>query len=443
MIIDLFLFFYCSSVLLSFSIFLFDGYLAFCLIWIFSLFYSTSSNLTALPTFVRLIWFLFFSSMLLGRFAYFLLSRRKSFPKLKPYSTSTFSPQFHGTIHQLSIKPAIFYYFIFASLVLLFLSISGIGQNTEFAGVNAASKSRIPYIFNGLLTTLLSYWTFSILLASRSIPSSIVSQFLDKVLPFSVIAKFAGVLKFSAFLASYATKFIVPLFDYLLLRYYMAFPWITIKISLSRLKLSKKLLIFSLSVLTLLFTSTFLLSLANLDLLDLIIYKIIVRSDSYGLLDLNSLRLLSHEYAGNLFYFLHPFLKTIGLQAYDMPMGSFLISAGSNINQIGGPNIHLPVVLFVLGGLGFWGFVFIIFFGTLFSVALCFARANIISYVNGPNDQSTLFWPIFFFNLFPLLLQEPSAFGHGLFFAVFVYLFLRLLTPSLLRVFAKSSTNPL
>ncbi len=442
MLIDVLLFFYCTSVLLSFSIFLFDGYLVFCLIWIFAIFYSTSNNWAALPNFVRLIWLLFFSSMILGRFLYINLLRQKSLRHLKDYNTSTLAPDSNDTAHFLSIKPSIFKYYVFACLFLFFLGITGVGQNPEFADqVNAASKSRLPYVINGLLNTLLSYWTFTILFASRYIPSSAISKFLNKVLPFRLISSLSGLLKFSAYLSTYATKFIVPLYGYLSLRYYMKFSWFSIKSSLRRLKISAQLLIFFLLILAILLSSAYLLSFLSVDLLELVIMKILVRADSYAMLDSDSLAMLSDEYSGNLFYFIHPFLKLIGIQAYDMPMGSFLMSKSSYLSTIGGPNIHLPVVLFILGGRGLLGYAFIILFGILSSLLLCYSRKNIISYVNHPNQKSTLFWSIFYFNSFLVLLQEPSAFAHGLFFAFVVYSFLRFLWPSLLYVFAKSSIN--
>ena len=441
MIVDIFLFFYCTAVFLSFSIFLFDGYLLFCLIWIFSIFYSTSSGLAVLPDFARLIWFLFFSSMLLGRFLYSQFFRRKSFQPLKDYHALIITPNSNYNIPRyLSIKPIIFKYFVFAYLVILILGLTGVGQNPEFAGsVNAGSKSRLPYVIEGLITALLSYWKYSILFASRYIASSSYSVFLNKILPFSVTTSFVGVFKYSTYLASYATKFISPLVEYISLRYYAKFSWFSIKRSLLGLRFNAKLIAFSLLMLAVFMASYFILMSLGVELLNLLVMKILNRSDSYGLLNTDSIAMLSDEYAGNLFYFFHPFLKLFGSQAYDMPMGSFLISKGSNLNQIGGPNVHLPVVLFVLGGAGGLGYSFLIVSGILFSFLLCHARKCIHSYMYSHSHHLTIFWPIFYFTLFPLLLQEPSAFGHQLFFAALIYYFLRFLKPTLYYIFSAFS----
>ena len=445
MLIDIFLFIYCSSVLLSFSIFVFDGYLIFCVVWIFSIFYSTSSGLAALPDFARLIWFLFFSSMLLGRFLYTQFFGNKSFQVIKHYRASIVSHNSKDNIPPfLSIKPIVFKCYIFFCLFLLIFGFTGIGQNPEFAGsVNAASKSRLPYVINGLIQTLLSYWTFSILFASRHIRSTSFSVFMNKIIPFRVISSLAGVLKFSTYLTSYATKFVSPFLDYIFLRYYVYLPWFAVRRSLLRLRLDTKIINFAVIALALFIASFYLFSSlsANVDLLNLVIMKIVIRSDSYGLLNADSLARLSDEYAGNLFYFFHPFLKLFGFQAYDMPMGSFLVSKGSNLNQTGGPNVHLPVVLFLLGGAGGLGYGFLIVSGILFSFLLCHARKCILSYMYLHGNHLTIFWPTFYFSVFPLLLQEPSAFGHNLFFATLVYCFLRFLKPSLYYVFSESSVE--
>lgn len=437
MLIDIVLFLYCSSVILSFSVFLFDGYLLFCLIWIFSLFYSITTNAAALPEFARLVWFILISSMLLGRFLYSHIFRQGGFPQLETRITSSLSNESNISVKSLRIKPIIFKYFIISCVILLFLSITGFGQNPEVAGsVNAVSKSRVPYVIDGFLQALLSYWTFSILFASRYVSSSINSKFLNQVLPFRLLFNLTGSLQFSAYLASYATKFVAPLLDYLFLRFYMKFSWSSIRSSVSRLKLSSRLLFFILSSFVILTASSFLVAFLSVDLLQLILLKITIRSDAYSLLDQDALAMLSNEYGGNLFYFVHPFLKSIGFQAYDMPMGSFLIANGSDLSVTGGPNIHLPLVLYILGGGGFSGFVLIIFLGVIFSLILCHARTNIVLFVNNPTQSSSVFWSIFFFNSFLLLLQEPSAFGHVLFFAFLVYLFLRFLKPSLFNILA-------
>ena len=170
----------------------------------------------------------------------------------------------------------------------------------------------------------------------------------------------------------------------------------------------------------------------NVNLLDLLLFKLLQRSDLYAFLNEQSLSDLASNYSFNFLYFFHPFLKLISLKAYDMPMGTYLISQ-SNFGSLGGPNTHLPVVLYVIGNQGVLGYSLIFAVGFFCSLLLLYSRKKILKRIF-LSDITPIFWPFFVYTAFPLLLKEPSAFAHYLFFNCISYFIIFRLRPSFLQV---------
>lgn len=429
--IDVFLFFFCSFTVLSFSISLFDGFMFFAIIWFFSIFFSCFISEAALVDFVRAAWFVFSVGMLAGKLVFTgCVSKIKAINVIADTSVDL-SSNSHGG--KLQIKTGILSaYFLLFSTVLIF-AFTGIGGNADFAdNVNAGSKSLFPYVVTGMLGALTSYWTWSVILAKTYFRLSSYKSFVNYLLLVPTLLELILSLKFLAFLGIYGTKLIAPFATYISFRMFYSCTWPRIRHQFRMVKLSKAFL--AVVALAAFAFSSFLLIFNYLDLslTDLLLLKFLGRADSYQLLDSSSIPNLIEVYGGNFMYFFHPFLKVVGLKAYDMPMGSWLISGGSNVNQIGGPNIHLPIVLYILGRGGLPGMTCNFLGGIVISLFLLLARNNIVNRLNG-SSLSPVFWSIFFYFNFLLLLQEPSAFGHSLFFGSIAYTALGLIRPSLLR----------
>jgi hypothetical protein len=429
--IDAFLFFFCSFTLLSFSISLFDGYVFFSIIWFFSIFFSCFISEAALVDFVRAAWFVFTVGMLAGRLVFASCVSKINALKIVTDPNPNPGSSFHGAKFQ--IKANIAFAFILLFSAVLFFALTGIGGNVDFAdNVNAGSKSLLPYAVRGILGVLTSYWTWSVILAKPCFNLSSYKRFANCLLFLPTLADLILSLQFLAFLGTYGTKLVVPFTTYISFRMFYSYTWSRMRYQLRTFKLNKALL--AIAFLTA-FAVSFLILIFNylgISFVDLLLLKSLGRADSYPLLDSSSISNLVQVYGGNFMYFFHPFLKAVGLKAYDMPMGSWLASGGSNINQIGGPNIHLPVVLYVLGRGGLSGMMCNLLGGIVISLLLLYARNNIVNRMNG-SSLFPIFWSIFIYFNFLLLLQEPSAFGHSLLFWTIVYTVLRLAKPSLLR----------
>ena len=428
---DLILFFFGSFVALLFSFSLVDGIPYFVAVWLFSIFWTISQGAALMPDFVRSIWFTFFFGMLLGRVLFpaiysplFKISCSKS-----PYSMQQGGRYLSST----SIKTGVIYAFIILFLLNLLLSLTGLGQNSEFSeSVNAGSKSIVPYVISGVSNSLLTYWSLSIITLERTILLQSYRRFINSCLMLPSILNVINALTFAGHLLSYATKFISPFLSYLSLRFYVTLAWFNIRSILRNLKLNKVFLIIGLSVFSILSISILLFSTVNVDIPGLITYKIINRSEVYLLLSQEKLSLLSDEYGGSILYLFHPFLRVLGLKAYDLPMGSYLI-AGSNINQIGGPNVHLPIALYIIGFRGVFGYLLIFFVGLIVAFVLLSSRNKILKRI-ALADREPIFWAFFVYQSFSRLLIEPSAFGHMLFFNCISYFVVLKFQPSFLQV---------
>jgi hypothetical protein len=429
--IDVFLFFFCSFTLLSFSISLFDGFLFFAIIWFFSIFFSCFISEAASVDFVRAAWFVFSLGMLAGRLVFVgCVSKIKAISITDSANIVHISNSHRG---DLKIKTGVVYGFFLLFLSVFTFSLTGIGDNADFAdNVNAGSKSLFPYIVTGIMGTLTYYWTWSVILAKTYFRISSFKRFVNYILLVPTFLQFILALRFLSLLGTYGTKLIAPFTTYISFRMFYSCTWPRIFRQFRTVKLNKNTLLIAALAAFAFSVFLFIYSYLGLSLFDLLLLKSLGRADSYQLLNSSSISSLIAVYGGNFMYFFHPFLKVVGLKAYDMPMGSWLISGGSNMNQIGGPNIHLPVVLYILGRGGLSGMTCNFLVGILIALLLLLARNNLANRLNG-SCLYPIFWSIFFYFNVLLLLQEPSAFGHSLFFGSIVFIALRLVRPSLLQ----------
>ena len=431
---DLFFFIFCAVVVLSFSFSVVDGIPYFVVVWLGSIFLGINTGLAVMPDFVRTIWCIFFLGMLAGRILYpllfepvFHLSNAKK--KLIEHTSIEGTPS-----KPFFIKQNILTMFVFLFIVNLALFFTGFGKNTDYTGViNAGSKSLIPYVTEGVSKSLLTFWALSIITFNKAIIGRSYTKFLNLYLPLPQLSSIIDSLKYIAYILIYGTKLVVPVFTYMSFRFYVLLVWCDIRNYFRTLKINISLLILLAAFIVAAVISYSLLLSFDVSIFDLLFFKFINRSDLYSVLSPENLDRLTSAYQGNILYFFHPFLRLIGSQAYEMPMGTFLISMGSNLKDIGGPNTHLPVTLFVIANQGIIGYISIFMAALLCAFALLRSRNKILKRI-ACLDNRPIFWSFFAFTSFPLLVVEPSAFSHLLFFNCISYFIVFRVKPSLLQV---------
>ena len=159
-------------------------------------------------------------------------------------------------------------------------------------------------------------------------------------------------------------------------------------------------------------------SVYGFNLYELFIFKFLMRGDLYNILDIEGIKKLTTEYSGNILYFVHPFLKILGAQGYENPMGTFIAAGYENSrNFIGGPNVHLPIVLYVIFGSSTISFLLIFLTGYLVDYILSISRFVILK-SESIFSYKYILSVIFFFEISTLII-EPSAWSHEIFFAFF------------------------
>ena len=432
--IDLFIFVFCAVVVLSFSFSVVDGIPYFVVIWLGSIFLSNSTGLAVMPGFVRTIWGIFFLGMLSGRILYPLLFepllKLSSLNKIEKTNVLSESPAASTFL----VKQDILTLFIALFVINFALFFTGFGKNADYTGViNAGSKSLIPYVIAGISTSLLTFWSLSIITFNKSINRLAYTKFVNLYLPLPYVSSIVESLQYIAYILIYGTKLVFPVFTYLSYRFYALLVWCDIKNYFKSLKFNKSLLVLIAFILATTIVSFAFLSSFDVNFTDLLFYKITNRSDLYTVLTPESLDNLASVYQGNILYFFHPFLRLIGSQAYEMPMGTFLISMGSRLDVLGGPNTHLPVTLYVIASQGVIGYISIFIFAMICAFTLLRSRNKIIKRI-ACLDNRPIFWSFFTFSSFPLLVVEPSAFSHSLFFSCISYFIVFKIKPSLLQV---------
>lgn len=432
--IDLSFFIFCATVVLSFSFSVVDGIPYFVVVWLGSIFLGTSTGLAIMPEFVRTVWCIFFIGMLSGRILYPLLFepvfQLSSAKKIEPDNISSSSTNSNIFF----IKQNILSLFVVLFVMNVAFLFTGFGKNVDYTGViNAGSKSIIPYVTEGVSKSLLTFWALSIITYNKAIIKRGYSKFLNFYLPLPQLSSILDSLKYIAYILIYGTKLVVPVFTYLSFRFYVLLVWHDIKNYFRSLKINKSLFVLLVAFLATGFVSYSVLLSFDVSIIDLLFFKFTNRSDLYSVLSPDNLDRLASVYQGNILYFFHPFLRLIGSQAYEMPMGTFLISMGSNLKDIGGPNTHLPVTLYVIANQGIFGYISIFVVAMLCAFALLRSRNRILRRI-ACLDNRPIFWSFFAFTSFPLLVVEPSAFSHLLFFNCISYFIVFRLKPSLLQV---------
>jgi len=418
MAIDLFLFLFCSTILLSFSISLLDGYLLYCLLWLSSIFYNCSFSDFSLPWLVRIIWLIFFIGILVGRFFY-----STSYRNQYVISNSTIKlPQ--QLSRGYSIKPVILLMFMLSVVVNLVLLVFSKGI-FNLDNLHNSSKLNI-YIYSteGLIASFQLYVAYSVLFLANFISIASLKVFFQRFLILNAFLGSFANLKYISLLASYGHQLIMPFVNYLSLIFFNSYRWKSVLLGFKHFSI-KKIQLFSGLVFSLIILFIFLNYLyRNLNFLDFILYKSLNRSEVYEFIDDSSLKTLISNYSGNYLYILHPFLLLFGLPTYSIPMGTSLIYKTFSETSIGGPNVHLPLATYIISAGGLWGLSSILFVGFLCGFLLSHTRFILMSTPVKFNYNS-LYWSIFFFFSFLKLLTEPSAFGHTLFFATILFFILK------------------
>jgi len=160
--------------------------------------------------------------------------------------------------------------------------------------------------------------------------------------------------------------------------------------------------------------------------------KFLLRMDAVHLLNSNSIEGIQQQSYNVVTYLIHPFLKVLGIEAYNAPVGSYLLSKALNTDlstTIGGPNIALPLLISLVHGapdgtLSVQSLIILIFIGVLYGLVI--SHCHRVMVLKRYNSITSVFWAIFLFFAQTRLLTEPSAFGHSLFFFCFILLFFRI-----------------
>lgn len=421
--VDLLLYIFCFYVFVRFSIALVDGYFLYCLVWLFSIFFGCSFGISADPNFTRCIWFIFTLGIWAGYEYHFLMPRIRM-PKVvlisfvaktlelgRAYSSNTMSRNNRNLL------------LLLISFLIPFL-LSNIGVDSDFQGsIASGSKSSFQYVVRGFIMAFVYYSLYYSAFLFKYIRPWVYRSYMIPLCFSMLFLEFILSFKYLAYLSSYATKLVAPLVLIFSIYYFPFFMWRDIKKLLSRFRLPRFIIVIGTAFAFLVFASLLLALLFGVDGFNLIYLKVFGRSDAYQYFDSETIQALIREYSGNIFYFFHPFLKVLGFQAYDLPMGTFLISGGST-EVVGGPNVHLPVVLYVIFGGGIVGYLSLLVSGFFIGAILRGVKINLIHHFY--IKPIPVFWNLFFYINFIILLIEPSAFGHNLFFITLVYCFLAL-----------------
>ena len=300
-----------------------------------------------------------------------------------------------------------------------------LGQ-TNFA---LSTQSPFFYSLQGIITLYCNAYLFFIFLIGFKNKINKKINFLFLIIIPSLFSFIQGIMiAFKVSIYAYLTKALKPLLNIFELYFLNQLRWqnLNIKRLIFRRKFSRskfKILLFILmSGFGLIFLIGFIF---NSNLLDSIFFKIFVRAEGYGQAFAN-LDMLYSSYKFNFLYFLHPFLKVLGSQGYEAPIGTFLDSGGNPQNWIGGPNIHFPLLIRILSGGPYLGFVFNFFFAFIVGYFLAKAR-NIIIQIDRGFKSTSIFSSIAFFQSFPLLFIEPSAWTHSIFFLSVIIIIIILL----------------
>ena len=410
---------------MSFSISLLDGYLIVAILQCSSILMRYLSSETELQ--------LFISSFLLPYTLGLIISAR-IFIKKEVFTGDYFLSKIYVK------RTAIIISLLLSVSFVLKLYSFNLSQDNFYGQVSFGLSKQNPLIYGaqGLINTYCNAYLFFIFL--NSIRKNILSKFnlfFLIILPttYSIIEGLLIALKVSIF--AYLTKALVPILKVFELYFLNQLRWRNL--NLKRLLISQKFSrrqIRYLAIIVILFSFLILIFgfIFNSNVFAAIIFKIFVRSEGYEEA-FNKLEILYSEYKYNFLYFLHPFLKVLGSQGYQAPIGTFMDSGFNPENWIGGPNIHFPLVIRIISvdaQLGFiLNFIFAFFIGSILSKA----RNNIINATKKINSIN-LFSSIVFFQLFPLLFIEPSAWSHGMFFLTLIILIIIVIS-NISKSFAK------
>ncbi|KGF96670.1 hypothetical protein EU95_0555 [Prochlorococcus marinus str. MIT 9201] len=296
-------------------------------------------------------------------------------------------------------------------------------DNDAFQGTNISvlTKSN-PLIY--LISISLRWSSIISIFSSKYISNR--SNFKTNNLIFKILLLFVFTEYITSFqfvsdtsLTSYANKLFQPL---LFILYYKFFDanHIGLLKKIFSLRLSKKLigiivLIFVFLAAIITFSSIFL-----GDPIGYWAFKFASRVDGYLFLNSEMLDKLSRNYNNIFAYIAHPFLKLIGLYGYKAPMGTFLLSSILDTDiakTIGGPNIHLPILIgitYLNMSMSFLIIPFmLILFSGIFGLALSYSY-KILWDKNNIFSISQSFISLFIYFSTMRFITEPSVFSHSL-----------------------------
>jgi hypothetical protein len=376
-------------------------------IWItsVSIFLFTTENIYA-KQFVAFTWVIFGAGFLYGALILKIgsLSKRKRL-KLK-----------HGiNISESQLKKISFILLLaLLSSNLAKLFFTGNAEGLQGNVLFAHSKSPLIYTLDSIVNSIaLSFALFLVIIRSKLRRNIFWYCFFLAALVPLVPALLSGFYIFKATSMVYLNKIFMPIVNIFLLLSLKFFMCESSKKSIKRF--------LALCCFSILLIQCFII----FEFDSVLMYKIISRADFYPLINHSLITDLSDIYGGNIFYFFHPFLKLAGTAAYEAPMGSYVLATqnGFSISQvIGGPNVHLPIVLWILASpLGEFGSSVAIFSVGVFLGIIFVAAVNRI-FISDAFNSEFIFKSFIFLNT-PLLIVEPSAWGHQFFFFVIIYFF--------------------
>jgi hypothetical protein len=434
-VLDIFLYLFTACTLLSFSVSIADGILFFVLAWLIpSFYYFHISPYPELATTYRLIWFVFD----IGLLSSYLVPPRILIQLFKRIYSLTLTPSLYPNLalpFDLNRRLVLLLFAISTSCQALSSLLFQVPEDAKGAIYASQSKSVLPYLINNissttllLVTLLLFFKKYNLTLADRRF-----LVFTSVILPPFGLLIFSGKSILARLLYD-STELIEPILQLTFLYFFLDLRWQSFLPHVSRFISSFRIYSFYFRIVVPIlfvgFVFALFLSSSNVNILDIIWLKISTRADVYYAIKPSSFSRMFEEFGLGYSYFFHPFLKSIGLQAYTMPMGTFLASNYGQIpNFIGGSNVHFPLTMFFLGGSYFLGLISVFICTFIFAAFFRHSKYRLLFFLD--SNQPLDLFSLFFYTSIPILLVEPSVWSHRLFFFVISLALIKLVRPSI------------
>ena len=417
------LFFAFGVILLSFSFSLLDGILFTILVWFPAFAIQLGKEITDASQLIVNCWGIFFLGLLIAR-----INKRRL---IVPYQNI---PTIDNNEEKNKTQNFYLYFLLFtlaATPFLIKLNFLPDYQSFQGATIFGDSKSPLFYVstrFPYQILRLISIVVFINPIKFRNYNKKLI--FLNGIFLYFFLQTFNLFIKYKSVLILYGIQLIRPLTKAFSIFFINEFSWNNVKKVfknlLIKLKIKKNYFYILICAALFIVFITIFFSFYGFNLYELFVFKILTRGDLYNILDIEGIKKLTTEYSGNILYFIHPFLKILGAQGYENPMGTFIAAGYENSrNFIGGPNVHLPIVLYVIFGSSTISFLLIFLTGYLVGYILSICRFIILK-SESVFSYKYIFSVIFFFEISTLII-EPSAWSHEIFFAFFASILINIL----------------